>query len=102
ALARQEAFVEAALDRGNTFLPDDGFPGPTAVELADGLALVIVDTQWWLADERPFGDTGTYDLDEPTDFLLEFQDVLYRYRDHDLLVVGHHPLFSNGEHAGYA
>ncbi|MDX1548590.1 MAG: hypothetical protein R3247_16460, partial [Rhodothermales bacterium] len=100
ALARQEAFVEAYLDRGDTFLPDDGFPGPTAVELADGVTLIALDTQWWLADDRPTGDAGDYTLREPSDFLLELEDLLYRYRDDRILIAGHHPLLSNGLHAG--
>lgn len=102
ALARQEAFVEAYLGRDDAFLPDDGFPGPVPVELADGITLIALDTQWWLAREKPFGDTGAYDLEDPGDFLLEFRDLLFRRRKDHLVVVGHHPLFSNGRHAGYA
>lgn len=100
AVARQEAFVETYLDRGNTFLPDDGFPGPKAVKLTDDITLIALDTQWWLSNERTFGDTGDYRLREPTDFLLELKDVLLKHRKKDVLVVGHHPLFSNGPHGG--
>ncbi|HEY5565196.1 MAG TPA: metallophosphoesterase, partial [Rhodothermia bacterium] len=63
ALNRQEDHIEAYLNRGNTFLPDDGFPGPSVVELTKDLVLVAIDTEWWLHDfERPIGDTGDYNL----------------------------------------
>ena len=101
AVRRQERFVEDYLDRGNTFLPDQGYPGPAEVELADGLTLVALDTEWWLTEaERPLGDTGDYELEEESDFLLQIQDVLRRRDDDNLLVVAHHPLFSNGGHGG--
>ncbi len=102
AVIRQERFVEAYLDRGNTFLPDDGFPGPVEVELTDHLTLIALDTQWWLHPfDKSYGDTGDYDLDEDGDFLLQLDDVIQRNRKNDLLVVGHHPLRSNGKHSGY-
>lgn len=73
---RQEEFVEKYLDRGNIFLPDDGFPGPVDIELVDDdetpfnkdIRLIILDTQWWLSEhEKPFGDTGEYDLQDAGD-----------------------------------
>ena len=101
AVRRQERFIEAYLDRGNAFLPDQGYPGPAEVELADGLTLVALDTEWWLSEEeRPLGDTGDYELEEEGDFLLQIQDVLRRRDDDNLLFVAHHPLFSNGRHGG--
>ena len=100
ALARQEAYVEQYLDRGNTFLPDNGFPGPAEVELTDEITLLVLDTEWWLAKEQTFGDTGAYDLEEPADVLLELEGLLYKHRKKNLLVTGHHPLFSNGRHGG--
>src|SRR5690606_7535974 len=58
AVLRQERFVEALLGREDAFLPAGGFPGPVELPLADGLVLLVLDTQWWLTDgERPFGDT---------------------------------------------
>lgn len=101
AVRRQEAYVEAVLGRGNTFLPDDGFPGPVEVNLADDLTLVVLDTQWWLHRfDKAFGDADDYDLNEAGDFLLELEDMILKHRNENLLVVGHHPLVSNDPHGG--
>lgn len=111
AIRRQEEFVEAYLDRGNTFLPDNGFPGPIDVELMDDdehpllrddIRLIILDTQWWLHKyDKPYGDTGEYDLFDGGDFLNEFEDILIKRQKDFLVVAAHHPLITKGPHGGY-
>lgn len=101
AVENQQAFVEAYLDRDDVFLPKDGFPGPAEVKLTDRIRLLALDTAWWLyPHDKPYGDTGEYDLDEDANFLLELDELIKKRDDEDLLIVGHHPLLSNGEHAG--
>ncbi|MEZ4698993.1 MAG: BamA/TamA family outer membrane protein [Rhodothermales bacterium] len=101
ALAREEAYIESYLDRGNTFLPDDGFPGPAVVELTPAITLVALDTEWWLTrHERATGDAGDFEVEEEGDVLLELDEVLRDHDDEHVLVVGHHPIYSNAQHAG--
>ena len=101
AVRYQEEYVEKVLDKGNTFLPDNGYPGPVEVALDDEITLVVLDTQWWLEDEKPFGNTGTYELDQVAQVLQELEDVLLRNEGKQIVVVGHHPILSNGEHGGF-
>lgn len=111
AVKRQEEFVEAYLNRGNTFLPDDGFPGPVDIELLDDdahpllrddIRLIILDTQWWLHKyDKSYGDTGEYELVDGGDFLNEFEDILIKRQKDFLLVAAHHPLITKGPHGGY-
>ncbi len=101
ALNRLEQFVDELADR-NAFRPDDGFPGPDVVKLTDGLRLLAIDSQWWLADnERPFGETDDYELQEPGDFLNRIEEMLGDYPNETLLIAAHHPLVSNGQRAGH-
>ena len=98
----QERFVEQYLDRGNVFLPDDGFPGPKMINIGDNIHLMVLDTQWWLSEgEKAFGDAGSYDLEEASDFLREMAEKLYKHRNDKILIVGHHPFYSNGEYGGH-
>lgn len=101
ALRRQEAYVESRLGRGNTFVPDRGYPGPLTIPLGDDIVIVAIDTQWWLEDDKIYGNTGTYQLESEGEFLLELDDVLWRNADKHLVVVAHHPVFTNGEHGGH-
>ncbi|MCH8247317.1 MAG: BamA/TamA family outer membrane protein [Bacteroidetes bacterium] len=100
-LHNQEEFVETYLDRGNVFLPDNGFPGPVKVKLTKEITLLAIDTQWWMTQgEKSFGDTGEYNVYEAGDFLRELKDAILKNRKKDLLVIGHHPLHSNGQYGG--
>jgi len=102
SLARQEAFIEAALpEQGNAFLPDDGLPGPTAVRLNDNLTLVTLDTEWWL--EQPIRQLDERTTSDPTDaaFFVSLRQMIAEHQGEQLLIVGHHPIYSNGRHAGH-
>ncbi|MDZ7694784.1 MAG: metallophosphoesterase [Balneolaceae bacterium] len=110
AVNRQEEFVEMYLDRGNTFLPDYGFPGPVDIELVNDddtpfgkdIRLIILDTEWWLSrQEKPYGDTGEYDLQDADDFLVELDDIVRKRQNDHMIIAAHHPLYSNGRHGGY-
>ncbi|HKL19207.1 MAG TPA: metallophosphoesterase [Halalkalibaculum sp.] len=110
-LNRQKNYIENYLKRKNVFLPAEGFPGPIEIELMDNgdhpdlredIRLIILDTQWWLQEnEKPFGDTGEYILEDAGDFLRELQNALLERRNDHVMVLGHHPLFSNGRHGGH-
>ncbi|GAB5410588.1 MAG: metallophosphoesterase [Balneolaceae bacterium] len=111
AVQRQEKYVEAYLDRGNTFLPDGGFPGPVDIELMDDdedlrlrddIRLIVLDTQWWLhKHKKSYGDTGEYDLVDGGDFLVELENILKKREKDFVVVAAHHPLITNGPHGGY-
>ena len=97
-----EEFLEAAFDRGNVFVPDDGFPGPQEIRLTDDIRLVALNTEWLLTDgSRPTGDTGDYDVEGDDDFYVEMEDLITKRSGEDLIVVGHHPLISNGRYGGH-
>ncbi|MFT5144980.1 MAG: hypothetical protein ACI80V_000019 [Rhodothermales bacterium] len=99
---RQEAFIETYLGQPESWLPSGGLPGPETIEMAEGIELVVIDTEWWLrTQEKPYGDSGRYETREEADLIANLADVLRRKDDSRILVVGHHPMFSNGPHGGY-
>ncbi|MDX1529908.1 MAG: BamA/TamA family outer membrane protein [Rhodothermales bacterium] len=100
ALSREEAYLESALGR-DVVVPDDGLPGPLDIELTDGLHLVALDTEWWLREAPTSGEVDDYEIETQLDFLLALDDLIQRRDDERLLVVGHHPVLSNGEHGGH-
>jgi predicted phosphodiesterase len=101
-IKRQEKYIQNYLDKGNTFRPSHGCPGPDVVKLSKGLVLVAIDTQWWLhKHERGSGEADKCDVRNTAEFMVLFKDVLKKYRNQNIIVAGHHPLYSNGEHGGY-
>jgi len=102
AVVRMEKFIEAELDRGNVFIPDDGFPGPKHVKLTDDIRLIALNTEWLLTkNNKPTGDAGRYNVTEDDEFYVELGDLIMQHSTQDLIIVGHHPLYSNGRYAGY-
>ena len=97
---RMEDYVESRLGY-DAFLPSRALPGPETVEIADDLTLVAIDTEWWLTrHERPFGETGEYEVDEDLDFVVALNEALNDNEGDRILLVGHHPIRSVGPHNG--
>ncbi|MFT5724221.1 MAG: hypothetical protein ACI9JN_001339 [Bacteroidia bacterium] len=100
-IKRQEKYIKKYLDKDNVFLPENGCPGPTEVQLAPGLLMIVIDTQWWLHQfEKSSGEKDDCDVGSTEELKKAFNDMLKKYRGQNIIVVGHHPLYSNGNHGG--
>ena len=101
-IRREEVYIENYLGKGNTFLPDNGCPGPVAVELQDNLILLVLDTQWWLhMNDKPGGDGSSCIAKNDESFMGEIERILEKYKGKRIVVAAHHPLVSVGYHGGY-
>jgi len=97
-------------------LPADGCPGPAAVDFAPSVRLILIDTEWLLADDsadkKPFGvatrcrfgvqsaDVEYTTLSRPT-FYEALERVLRDSGSRSVLLLAHHPVESHGPHGGY-
>ncbi|WP_211212009.1 metallophosphoesterase [Flexithrix dorotheae] len=100
----QEEFVENYLEDsdGETFLPNDGCPGPELIEISEDIILILIDTQWWLHyNEKPGEDSGC-EASDKDQFLVQLNDLVKQHEDKKIIVAGHHPFYSNGLHGGHA
>ena len=74
---------------------------PATLPLADGLHLLAVNTQWWVQRGfRPAGAAHGCEARNEAHFYELFEDALAALRGQRVLVVGHHPLYSNAMHGG--
>ena len=82
--------------------PGDQGGGPRDIELAPGLRLLAIDTAWWLRDpdQRPEGDFDGENVRSPADVATFLEQTIADRDDDRIVVVGHHPLRSNGGYAG--
>ena len=96
-LERQKAFLESRLGRDDVFRPGTGADGLDSDELADDLRLLTLDTDLLLRGTP----TADEDGDEPLDVYSRLEDHVRRRSSDDLIVVGHHPVFSNGRYGGH-
>ncbi len=88
---------------GDFVTPANGCPGPYEIRLQDDLVLITINSQWFLTpqSERPYGGEGNCGVDDETDFMAQLEDIIERNKSKNIMVVGHHPLFSDGVHGGY-
>lgn len=99
AVLRQEKFVEQYLNRGNTFLPDSACPDAKEILLTDSLVLLALDTEWWFHKHaKPQGKTSHCSSKDAQEFLDNVQKMVQRNKGKKIVVVAHHPIFSNSRH----
>jgi hypothetical protein len=110
-LQRQEKYIENKLqemfdltddEAEITFLPDEGCNDPEVIEIGDKLVIVAIDSQWWLEDwdDHPRMHSDC-DIRNRETFLYYFEETLRKYRTRNVVIVQHHPIFSNGSHGGF-
>jgi hypothetical protein len=91
---------DRARGRDVSMLPPDGCPGPVTVERGR-LRLILLDTQWWL---HPYivRDSASACVTQPGAVTAALRDSIRATADERVLIVaGHHPLMTGGEHGGY-
>ncbi|HEY5826239.1 MAG TPA: metallophosphoesterase, partial [Cyclobacteriaceae bacterium] len=107
----QEKYIESYLNqrRGkenkddweNYFLPDDGCSGPQAVELNDDVVILVVDSQWWLADwDKEQKLNEGCEARNRASFKFIFENMIRKYRNKNVVIAMHHPLYTYGPHGG--
>jgi len=52
-------------------------------------------------DERPYGANNGCGVANETDFFTQLEDIIARNKGKNIMVIAHHPLFSDGIHGGY-
>ncbi|MCC2545187.1 hypothetical protein LJY25_01910 [Hymenobacter sp. BT175] len=98
---RLEKYIEQKLPNQNAFLPTGGCPGPEVIDVAPLVRLVAINTPWFT---HPFDKPEAPDTDCKTmtqeEFREQLQDLLDDTKGTNLLLVGHHPVVSNGIYGG--
>ncbi len=100
-ILRQQEYVHKYLNKLDSFLPLNGCPGPVDFPLAPGLRLIIINTQWWVQRGiRPIGKAYNCSINTEEQFFEAFQKLLEKYKDEQIILAAHHPLYSNAQHGG--
>jgi hypothetical protein len=107
-VCRQTEFLDQVEEIRVELLPENGCPGPQRVDLGDGLALILLDTEWLRQNaEDPEEDEAESCSElvgcshETAGQVLEDLGSMVTAAAQDgrsALVLGHHPLVTGGEH----
>ena len=102
AVRRLEKYIEKQLPGQNAFVPTNGCPGPEVVDVAPLVRLVALNTPWFThpydRPEAPDTDCKTLTKEE---FREQLQDIIDDTKGKNLLLVGHHPVVTNGVYGGH-
>lgn len=98
-LMEQKNIVETQLGK-KAFLPRKYTP-IEAIELTQDIALIAVDTEWFIQDWNLHPDMNEEsEIRTREDFLEEFRSLLNKHQNKTVYVALHHPVLNNGSHAG--
>lgn len=99
ALKKQEKRVEKALGK-NSFLPENGCP-LDKIDITDNIRLIVVDSHWYVTnwDKHPTINDDC-EIKTRAKFFDEFKGMLKKAQGKTILVAVHHPMFTQGSHAG--
>ncbi|AKD04421.1 metallophosphoesterase [Pontibacter korlensis] len=100
-MLRQEQYVQEHLPQTHSYLPPKGCPGPTSLQLAAGLLLVVINTQWFVQRGfKPLGSKYDCPYTDIEEFFVRLNKLLKRNTHQHVLIAAHHPLYSNAMHGG--
>ncbi len=101
-VTKLEDEIESNFAAENVFLPDNACPGPETVLVAENLVIVFTDSQWWLhTKDKPEGNSSNCKAIDKFSYLLRLEEILELHKEKNILLVQHHPLFSNGNRGGF-
>ncbi len=100
-LDQQQQVITERLKDKKIALPCHECPGPEVIKTKKGPVIIALDTQWWLQQKGRNTGSEHCSINNEPDFLVALQVLLEKYDDRQVLVVGHHALFSVGIHGGY-
>lgn len=83
----------------NTFLPQNALPGPQSVVVATGLRIIFVDTQWFLHFHKKNKQGSIKKTKEKFYYDLDSILNLSKNNNQQVIVAGHHPIYTNGNHS---
>ena len=86
---------------GDFMVPRDGCPGPYEIRLRDDLVMIALNSQWFITEQqnRPYGDACGADTED--EVYAQLEEIIKRNQDKHILLITHHPLYSDGIHGGY-
>ncbi len=103
AILRSQAYIRETSQGWAQQSPFNGCPGPEIVDTLIGLRLVFIDTQWWLHGDHPKPrlPNSTCRARSEQEFETELTASVRGAGGRAIIVMGHHPLASAGEHGGH-
>jgi len=100
AIRRQGERIAEVSGGRSRLRPADGCPGPDVEDFA-GIRVIYLDTEWWLTPHAKPGPGDGCAAGTQGEVLARLGEAIGSAGGMPVLVTGHHPLVTGGEHGGY-
>ncbi len=97
----QSSFLAEINDPQLALLPADGCPDPVVQTVAPGMVIIYIDTEWWLFPYSKVNENNDCNCTTPEEVVLRLKDLVYQHKDDKIILAGHHPFVSYGNHGGH-
>jgi hypothetical protein len=98
---RQQDYVNKLFNKENNFLPLNGCPGPTEIQVNDNLVVIAINTQWWVQKgKKTLAKEIGCEVENEEQFFEKLELLLTQNKHKRILVIGHYPIYSNSLHGG--
>lgn len=94
-------FIADQKDSAVVWLPANGCPDPQEIRLSDEVTVILFDSEWWLFSEKIKDGNSQCACNTSKDVLEVFKSILFRNKGKVILLAGHHPFLSYGNHGGH-
>ena len=101
AIRRQGDYLRQKANPSVSLEPEDGCPGPVVRDFNQTLRLVILDTEWWLQPPPKPGPSSSCPTRTEAQVVDALASALRGAEGRKVVVAGHHPLATGGEHGGH-
>jgi len=101
AIRRQGDYLRQKAVPSLSLEPEDGCPGPVVRDFNATLRLVLLDTQWWLQPPPKPGPSSSCPTRTEAEVVDALAIALRTAGQRRVVVAGHHPLATGGEHGGH-
>ncbi|NNE25346.1 MAG: hypothetical protein HKN09_00755, partial [Saprospiraceae bacterium] len=103
SIKRQADFIKDNSDKKQVkFYPKNGCGDPEVIKINKDLVLFLIDSQWWFTnwEEEKKMNKGC-EIKSRKAFLEAMEDLFIKYKNDQIVVLMHHPMYSNGPHGGF-
>ena len=101
ALRRQAELIESYENPSVRLLPEPGCPGPEVMDVGESLRLILLDSQWWIAENKQADTPESCTNRTPEDIVAAVRVALETAGSRHAVVLAHHPLATHGAHGGF-
>lgn len=99
---RLEQYIRAQRNPAAALVPGNGCPGPAILDVGPHLRIIAINTQWWLHPyQKPAEPATDCNILSSQEFVETVQDAIEEATGRHILLVGHHPVVSNGVYGGH-